>query len=329
MKRSARFELSRRGLMMLTPGAGLALSGCAGGALLAPAARGPTQPAQGLPIASTSVQISANTLDAETGFVVRLARYPSIGVAWVWAHFFEPGQVWSYSDDALSTERVPSPLEQPDITYRQTDGANLEYRRAGPRPAPTRVDFTGVFAAHRSARVEHGRGNTPVRLQATLVPFTARPGVLPDRTEAKGMVDAVMELGGRRIPLRGYGHFHEQPQEQARFTDAFAQMRGSGEGLALTFQMSRTGGRGHLTIDGKPDPIRSFQISEPARMRRYRASFASGRTVEGEVTAPHTFYLKIYDGWRTSQMIRGMLDGRPFVGGVNDWNPEQLTYLPA
>ena len=315
---------------MLTPGAGLALSACATSAGQPIARRGPTQPPQGLAIPSNSVQISANTADAETGFVVRLARYPTIGVAWVWAHFFEPGQVWSYSDDALSTERTPSPLEQPDITYRQTDGATLEYRRAGPRPAPTRVDFSGLFAAHRSARTEHGRGTTPVRLQTSLLPFTARPGVLPDRTEAKGMVDAAMEIGGRRIPFRGYGHFHEQPQEQARFNAPFAQMRGSGEGLALTFQMSAAApSRGHLTIDGKPDAITSFQISPPARVRRYRAGFASGRTMEGEVTAPHTFYLRIYDGWRTSQMIRGVIDGRPFVGGVNDWSPEQLAYLPA
>jgi hypothetical protein len=318
-------SINRRGLVLgIAAGAALT-SGCA-------TARRPAISLKGVALPSESVQMSAFTEDAQTGFVCRLCRYPTAGVAWVWAHVFEPGRVWSYTDDQLPTSGPLIDLAAAEVSYRQAGGADLTYRRTGPRAQPTLATLDARLAAHDNPRPEHGRGATPVRIQAELRSDTAQVGILPDRAEAKGKVDAVLTIGGRTVRVRGSGHFHEQPQSTPRFVDPFTWLRGSGEDVALTFARGAKGPAdlgGYLTAGGRTDAVTGFRITPPGPVRRYETELESGRRLSAEIRPTHTYWVRIYDGWRNSQIFPGEIEGRRFVGGLNDWMSERLSYLPA
>jgi hypothetical protein len=143
-------------------------------------------------------------------------------------------------------------------------------------------------------------------------------------------VTGEMSIGGRRVPIRGFGSWHEQPQTRARFVDPFVYFRGSGDGIAFTFsQYPGDDAGGYLTAAGTTDPIKRFKITRPGPLRRFRAALASGRELSGEVRRVYDFGIRIYDGWRESAIVRGELDGHPYVGAINDFMGEKITYLPA
>jgi len=312
--------MDRRSLLLTLPALGLA----------APSWAAAPKSLKGIATPSTSVQISASSDDALTGFVMRICQYPEHQVTWVWSNFFHRGRIWTYTDDQLRQTHPTPNIETGDVRYLQRDGAEIDLWRKGPRSQPQAAGVEARLMTKAGGRVSHGRGNTPVLLKAQIAPSTAKEGMLPDRSEAKGLVTGVMTIAGRRVPIRGFGSWHEQPQSRARFVDPFVYFRGSGDGIAFTFsQYPGEDAGGYLTTGGTTDPIKRFKITPPGPVRRFRATLASGRELTGEVRRVYDFGIRIYDGWRVSAIVTGQLDGKPYVGAINDFMGEKISYLQA
>ncbi|MFX8988321.1 hypothetical protein ABTN23_19770, partial [Acinetobacter baumannii] len=76
--------------------------------------------------------------------------------------------------------------------------------------------------------------------------------------------------------------------------DPFIYFRGSGEGIAFTFsQYPGDSAGGYLTLADTTEAIKSFKITPPSQTRYYRAEFASGKAIQGEVSEVYRFAIPI------------------------------------
>lgn len=108
-----------------------------------------------------SAYLDALTDDGQTGFVMRLARYPGHAVSWFWLHLFLPEGVVGYNDNALPLIGPPeaTPLDAADVTHEMA-GDNAGFvRRVGVRTSPsTRVStWRSGRIARRTPRMAPGR----------------------------------------------------------------------------------------------------------------------------------------------------------------------------
>jgi hypothetical protein len=307
--------LARRRFVEATLAAPL-LSGCGAPRLAQPSLRG-------LTLDSESVQLSCYSDYGLSGFTVRVGRFPSVDRSWVWAHAFTPRTLVGYTDDRLPdaerTDRATS------TAWTQTTGASLHFVRSGSSEQPDRVRLSARWAGHATARAAHGPGAVPVTIEAEFVPDRLAAGVLAGRSEAKGTVHATMRVGKETSELAGAGHYHEQRQSAPRFVAPFVYIRGSNADMAFTFIRARRPS-GSLVDRAGETPLQVIDITAPARARRFRASLADGRKIEGSCDETHRFWVPIFDGWRSSQIVTGAVDGRRWVGAINDWQGEAVGY---
>lgn len=292
----------------------------------------------GLATRSEAVYLDAVSADGSTGFVVRLCRFPQAGVAWLWAHVFEGGRCWSFTDHEAGCDEAFTDLDTRSVVYRSISSdrparladtaptPTLTLERDGPLAAPLAARARARVAARSGFDSRHGAGDQPLEIDARFEPGSAPVSNRMGRHEILGMTRARIRIGEREIVLEGRGHFHEQVQTDARFGVAFtyASLRGADSGLI--FLRGARGARGQYIEGGSSIAIVKVELSAPNTWRSIAVHLADGRVLRGDVEATYRYTIPVFDEYRPGSVVRARLGGVVFSGCMNDFRLEQLDF---
>lgn len=273
------------------------------------------------------------TEDGRSGFMVRIARHVDEGVGWVWAVAYGPGGVHGFVDDDLDCPRTPTVDDDTSAIYEvplPSIGARAWIRRNGRADTVSGGACELEVPGHSTPDVPRGSGATRMRIEAVFATRARRAGSnLPGRTESIVDVEAVVTVDGVGHRLRGLGQFHEQLQDAPRFDTPFTYTSLRGADVSLVGLQGPRGGRAVVQrSDADPDTHLGFSI-DPLRpsqrwsVRRLRiaAPDASAHLLDGELEPTVLYTVPIGRGIRPSTVVRGLIDGKPVTGFVNDWTP--------
>lgn len=286
---------------------------------------------RGETIYSESVYLDLVTADGRSGFVVRIGRFPEARVAWLWGHVFTPETgMLAFLDHEAPDSESRTAVEAEDVRYSGTSGqdvaggASIELSRSGPRLAPKEAGL----AARLPLRISRPSGDASklavAELHATFRPRHPVFESLTGRSEVLGATEATLQLAGDEVPLRGFGHFHEQHQEGPRFTTPFtyASLRGVRFScIAIQSRGARGADRGFAVREpGSPAvAISKIEIGEPADSRRLRLELADGSVRLGMLSATYRYTNALFGVERQASVVRGEVGGEPVTGCVNDF----------
>lgn len=302
------------------------LGSCAGGELGGGYSLG-ARPALGVDTWSESASLVGISTSGEKGFSVRLCRYPDVGVSWLWATVFDAPHVYAYSQVDLPCERDHTDLDAKAVRYGvRTGAASIWIDRHGPRSSPVAVRMRAALPMRATARVGRATGPHHVGLSAEFVPLTVNEGMLEGRTELKGVVNATVTINGREERLTVGGHFHEQPQPSARWTEPFVYASGWGRKFSFTVIRGVRSSGGYMFRDRRAEKVIDFVITRPAALRALRMVLESGAVIQGSMRTTLRYDLRIYDDWRNSEVSVGAIDERGCVATINDWLGRAIRY---
>lgn len=277
---------------------------------------------------SESVYADAVSLDGRAGFIVRLARYPSLGQSRVWCHAFSGDRVFAFTDHEAPCSDSVTDLKA-DVADYGGDGTPLRLQRFGERLGPTHCRIEAEVLAHRSAHPDHGPGSVPLRVEATFAPGHAPVSSLVGRSEVLGAVEATLRMGEETVPLQTLGHFHEQVRETPRWQAPFcyATLRGS-DFFSVAIKLER-GAVGFVVRGAETSRVEGFEIDAPAQEPASRVAeliLESGERLRGEYRDTHVYSVPIDDVRRRGSLVAGEMGARAVSGCVNDYLPERLSY---
>jgi hypothetical protein len=293
---------------------------------------------RGEPIFSESVYLDAVTADGRAGFVARIGRFPEARVAWVWGHVFTPELgMRAFVDHEAPDDGKPSRVEADEVRYEGGSGeanmrAHLGVVRTGPRLAPRSVTLTARLPL-RPVAAAGGEESVTVapevaELAATWQPRHAVFESLTGRSEVLGATEATLRLGGAERSVRGFGHFHEQHQEQPRFTTPFVYATLRGVRFSCIAIRSRGADRGFAVREpgSQPVAISTIGIGPLGDTRRLRLELADGNTLLGRLDATYRYTNELFGVERKASIVRGEVGGEPVSGCVNDFLEGELDY---
>lgn len=325
MKGFGASRISRRRVM-----AGLAatpVAACAAGPGAGP---DPSMSQFGVETPSESVHSGVASADGRYRLTTRLCRYPELGQAWLWAHALTPDGFYSFVDHAAPCSSMPTP--ETDVTARYVDAAEaLVFERSGPVGAPRSAAISGACHVHRTAASRVGPGDHVMSFSIAFRPARLYTGLNAGRTEVFGRSEATLAINGRTVSFEGPAQFHEQRQSLPRFTRPFAYTTLWGEGdSAGTFLFAGQRNEGYLIEGQAPTDLRILHLDRagPAQ-RRIAVQLNDGRTLEGEASVVQAYTIPVYGRVWRGHMVRAELGGRRYVGHVNDFLGEDLTYPAA
>jgi hypothetical protein len=268
---------------------------------------------------SESVYLDCVTEDGETGFVVRLCRYPTEQTGWLWAHVFLPGEVFAYTDHYLPCGSDVTKVDGEDIVYRLGREVDMSMTRAGSRASPAGASVSISAMAHLDAHPGHGPGDREIHLVATFEPLSASGTTVPGRIELLGRVRVSAEVEGTDVQFEGFGQWHEQHQEQPRFLRPFTYVTLRGERLAFVATRGPLRATGYARRDGVITPIASFDIDPRGPRRAFRLELADGTELLGEARTTHDYSVPIYDTRRPGTLVVADVGGQRLSGCINDF----------
>lgn len=298
-----------------------------GGAALTPwdAVARPVSPGEAL--YSESVQLGALTANGLTGLRLRLCRYPAANVAWVWVHAFTPDGAFNYCDNLRPCGADKAALESDDTYYAPKKGSLLNFRRTGPRSAPTGLSVNAAVHAHPTGEVRKGDGPVPLRITANFAPKRAVTGLVDARSEVSGEAEFEIRAGKAVFRATAPAQMHEQPQSTPRFAEPFTYGSLWGAARSCTFLSGPRGAAGYIAYaDRPPMAAASVEIEPPGPSRRIRLNFKDAPSVEFPCRRTHVFDQPVFDIVKPGSMVVSEQGGEQFSGGVNDWMPEKLRY---
>ena len=331
------FDISRRSLFTL---AVAGLSSCARDRSTEPGANDHVDvkpPLEGRETYSESVYADAVSADGLRGFILRIGRYPDVGISWAWGHVFHDGEVFAFTNHELPCTAQQTDLEGRLARYSLPgDGPMLHLERRGERAAPTLCTARAQLPAHRSAHPPHGPGDTAVRIDASFAPAHEPVSSLSGRTEVLGDVSGSVEIDGPRRAegqngeFAWRGHFHEQVRTSPRWMASFcyATLRGDGyQSVAIKLEQ---GAVGFVIREGRAAKVTEFEIEAPSETlatRRFVLALEDGERIEGTYQDTYVYSVPIYDVRRRGSIVVGEASGTAISGCVNDYLPHRLTYL--
>ena len=296
----------------------------------------PRRLVRGEAIFSESVYLDLVTADGRSGFVARIGRFPDARVAWLWAHVFTPqsGMLAFVDDEAPDTD-ARAAVEGATARYAAASGeavaggASLEIVRTGPRLAPSEAVLAARVPLRRAGPTEDASKLAVAELRASFRPRHPVFESLGGRSELLGITEAMLRLEGAEVPLRGFGHFHEQNQEQPRFTTPFVYATLRGVRFSCIAIRSRGADRGFAVREpGAPAvALANIGIGPPGATRRLRLELADGDVLLGRLEATYRYTNTLFGVVRQASIVRGEVGGEPVTGCVNDFLEGQLEYL--
>jgi hypothetical protein len=283
---------------------------------------------------SESVYLDLVSADGRSGFVVRIGRFPEARVAWLWGHVFTPerGMV-AFVDHEAPDDGDRTEVEAGEAEYEGSSGegeqhAVLRIARLGPRLMPRAATLSARLPLRALTDAESKEAEI-VELEATWQPRHAVFESLTGRSEALGVTEATLRLPGAQEEVRGFGHFHEQHQEQPRFTTPFVYATLRGVRFSCIAIRSRGADRGFAVREpgSPPVAIAKIGIGPPASTRRLRLELADGSVLLGVLEATYRYTNRLFGVERQASVVRGQVGGEPVSGCVNDFLAGELEYL--
>lgn len=277
---------------------------------------------------SESAMVMSVSPDGSSAVTLRFCRFPVEGCTWLWCHVLHDGELYAFvrHDLPCSAERLAG---APRAEYRAPP-ADALLSRDGRGPGLTEVRLAAALPFHHSRSAPQGPGSAPGRFDGVFRPTHALGAqVLEGRNEVYGTFRAEIEVGGRRFVHEGPAKFHEQRQEAPRFEQPFCYSWLAGEGLAATTLLIKPGATGGWWIDGTEAPLADMTIDPPGQDRQVAWRVRDGRVLPGRVEALVRYTIPVYDRLWNGSFVRGVCDGRPIVGVVNDWTTQPDIYAAA
>jgi len=306
--------------------AGLPAVALAGGA----AAQGAAQPrtVQGLTTYSESAMVMSVSADGSSALTLRICRFPEVNLTWLWCHIVRDGRMWAMTNHALpcTTDRL---ADRPDAVYRASQ-MNATLDRAGKGAGLKAVRLSADLPFFEGTAAPLGPGKIPGTVGGLFTPTHAlAASVLQDRDEVYGTFAGGIAVGGRSWRHEGVAKWHEQRQTGPRFGPPFCYSWLGGPGLAATTLLVARGAAGGWVFGDAEDALADMAVDPPGAARSVAYRLKSGRTMHGKLTALVRYEVPVYDRRWQGSFVRGVVDGRPVVGVMNDWTTAPDIYAAA
>lgn len=291
---------------------------------------------------SEAVYLDAVDADAGNAIVVRTCRYPTLGTQWVWLHLFSEGVLRAFTAHALPCPDGMTDLTQVTARYEFRDAPGMRhivFERQGPIAAPRvaqarfALDCTQALAhpqeAARFAAPAHGPG--PCRIEGEIA-FTAQAAPVSNRDgrhEMLGQATVALSIDGLPHGFTARAHFHEQEQDDPRFTLPFSYATLRSPQRGFVFIRGMRGVRGQFVEGTRSTPIVHVDLERPATRRAIELALEDGRTFAGVLDARCRYEVPIFDVPRPGSFATLVLDGESFSGCVNDYLVDRLPWATA
>lgn len=252
------------------------------------------------------------------GLSLRISRFPDKGVTWVWCHLVHEGAVYTYTEPRLGCTAARIDPSHAHAVY-DAPGADVAIRRAGSSRELDSMSFSARLLAHRGEGGSDGPGTIPVSLEGTFAPGNLRSGSPRGRFERTGMIDAVIEVAGKRVALSGLGKAHEQSQTRARFGPAFtyAMLWGASASLVALNAEGRSFGN-YESADGDR-AVSTFEIEPWSSERSFSVLLADRENLAGKALTIHKYRVPIFSRLWHGHIVAADVAGHRMVGMINDW----------
>ncbi|HDZ24854.1 MAG TPA: hypothetical protein ENH70_10020 [Desulfobacteraceae bacterium] len=268
---------------------------------------------------SESVYADCVTADGAAGLMVRLCRYPTEKIAWLWAFAFLPDKIYGYNDHYLPCTEEVTEVEKADISYEQRQGASAVFHRKGPRDNPDGATVSLEVRAHQAPDVPHGQGSVPLNIEMQLKPYRRPWRLNRYRSEWVAEVEAIFWADKSRFEVKGFGHWHEQHQKAPRFMVPFTYISLRGKDLALIASSTEGDDRGHVISGAEPIKINEIEIDPPADQRAISLTLKDESKLAGTIITVHRYSVPIYNRRRPGTLVTAQIGGYHLSGCVNDW----------
>ena len=293
-------------------------------------------------VRSEAVYLDAVDAGARNAVVVRICRYPALGTQWVWLHLFTDGVLRVFTSHALPCTDVVTDLGKFTASYEFGGAAtdrpaqSLLFERSGPLAAPraalARISLDALRATEdgydpsRFAAPAHGAGNCRIEGDIAFTAHTAPVSNREGRHEMLGQATVSLAVDGQPLAFTARAHFHEQEQDDPRFTLPFsyATLRSATRGFV--FIRGVRGVRGQFLEGARSTAIARVDLEPPAARRAIRLVLEDGRQYAGVLAARCRYVVPIFDEPRPGSFVTLELDGDGFSGCVNDYLVDRLPW---
>lgn len=294
------------------------------------AAQGSAQPrtVQGLTTYSESAMVMSVSADGSSAITLRICRFPEVNLTWLWCHIVRDGRMWAMTNHVLpcARERLAG---LPDATYRAPQ-MNATLARAGRGASLTGVRLAADLPFFEGTAAPLGPGEIPGTVAGQFSPTHALASqVLQDRDEVYGTFEGGIAVAGRRWRHSGVAKWHEQRQTGPRFGPPFCYSWLGAAGLSATTLLVARGAGGGFVFGETEEALADMTVDPPAEDRAVAYRLASGRRLAGRLSAIVRYEIPIYDRRWQGSFLKGVVDGRPVVGVMNDWTTPPDIYAAA
>lgn len=305
--------------------AGLPALAAAGPALAA----GPTElSVKGLTTYSESAMVMSVADDGRGAVTLRFCRFPDVGLTWLWCHVVRDGRMYAFTHHELPCSKARL-ADGPDADYRAPH-ADAGLTRTGKGAGLKTVRLTAALPFHAGTTAPNGFGTIKGTVSGLFSPRHALVSqVLKDRDEVYGVFEGEIAVGGHRWAHKGVAKWHEQRQTGPRFETPFCYSWLGAPDLAATTLLVEKGGAGGWIFGDAEDGLSDMAADPPGDLRNVDYRLKSGRRMTGKLSAIVRYQVPIYGRHWNGCFMRGVVDGRPVVGVMNDWVTEPDIYAAA
>ena len=273
---------------------------------------------KGLTTYSESAMVMSVSADGRSALTLRFCRFPDVALTWLWCHIVRDGKMFAFTDHELLSDKARL-ADGPDADYR-VPPMNAALTRTGKGAGLKAVRLAAALPFHEGVAAPGGPGGAKGRLSGVFKPTHALvASVLKDRDEVYGTFEGDVAVGGHRWIHRGVAKFHEQRQTGPRFETPFCYSWLGGEALAATTLLVPQGAAGGWAFGDAEDGLAAMVVDPPGDLRAVDYRLKSGRRMAGRLSAIVRYEVPIYGRHWQGSFVRGVVDGRPVVGVMNDW----------
>ncbi|MCA9311533.1 MAG: hypothetical protein KDA21_10035, partial [Phycisphaerales bacterium] len=272
-----------------------------------------------------SVAMTGHSMDANTTFDVRIARFPASGYGTLWMYVYIDGRQFALVDESAElTDTEATDVSGSDSEFEVTGVSSATLSAEG-RDTPTmhgRLQARGRL--HAVAHPVPGEGEVPVAINAVFdadhVPIPVRPG----RIEVMGRVKGSILVDGTAHQIDIPGKWHEQVGVRPQFAPAFTYLFVQGAGSGIMATRFAEGAWGYVYNEGTVRSIIAMDIAPyGATERAFTATLEDGSRLSGSARVVREVSVPIEGKRRPGATVLVESDMGPLVGVLNDWNPGQ------
>lgn len=281
---------------------------------------------EGQPLASEAVMLACATPDASHAMFLRLCRYPTEGIVWMWARLITPNGNWYLNDNYLPCSNAAADVEATSVEYATADGQTMCFCRHGARANPTSCGVSAAMTMHREENDGTTAAPAAVSIRAEFAPMRGYAGLIADRTEIMGRAHVEITAGEESCVFDALGQFHEQPQLAARFVTPFTYASLWGEKISSVALFTESISGGYVFRGSQAWRANAFRISAPGTRRPLSLALEDGSKVNLVAHRVHQYHIPIYRRLWHGSFVTIEHDGDRFAGMINDWCEESLPY---